>query len=174
MTKASIRACSRMLWHTLMWRRQPGGDSLGSGGRSADIENYVILWRLGGVGRLRRAVARADETFCVSMLGCIILIYIDAHFSHGRRLPDVSYKVSTSSRSLTQILLRFKTELLQFVPGFSVAHSNKSKYVSLGGTSGLAKNRLSKARDTFSPFFCGAAFWSHFHPNSPRERVKVW
>ena len=24
------------------------------------------------------------------------------------------------------------------------------------------------------PFFCGAAFWSHFHPNSPRERVKVW
>ena len=72
------------------------------------------------------------------------------------------------------LLLRFKTELFQFVPGFSVAHSNKSKYVSLGGTSGLAKNRLSKARDTFSPFFCGAAFWSHFHPNSPRERVKVW
>ena len=86
-----------------MWRRQPGGDSLGSGGRSADIENYVILWRLGGVGRLRRAVARADETFWLSMLGGIILIYIDAHFSHGRRLPDVSFKVSTSSRSLTKI-----------------------------------------------------------------------
>ena len=43
---------------------------------------------------------------------------------------------------------------VHFVPGFSVAHSNKSKYVSLGGTSGLAKNRLSKARDTFSPFSC--------------------
>ena len=37
------------------------------------------------------------------MLGGIILIYIDAHFFHGRLLPDVSYKVSTSSRSLTQI-----------------------------------------------------------------------
>ena len=86
-----------------MWRRQPGGDSLGSGGRSADIENYVTLWRLGGVGRLRRAVARSDETFCLGMLGGIILMYIDAHFSHGRRLPDVSFKVSTSSRPLTQI-----------------------------------------------------------------------
>ena len=105
MTKASIRACSRMLWHTLMWRRQPGGDSLGSGGRSADIENYVTLWRLGGVGRLRRAVPRSDETFCLSMLGGIILIYIDAHFSHGRRLPDVSFKLSNSSRPLTQIAL---------------------------------------------------------------------
>ena len=39
------------------------------------------------------------------MLGCIILTYIDAHFSHGRRLPDVSFKVSTSSRPLTQIAL---------------------------------------------------------------------
>ena len=39
------------------------------------------------------------------MLGGIILMYIDAHFSHGRRLPDVSFKVSTSSRPLTQIAL---------------------------------------------------------------------
>ena len=45
------------------------------------------------------------------MLGCIILIYIDAHFSHGRRLPDVSFKVSTSSRPLTQI-----TALLGLTP----------------------------------------------------------
>ena len=84
------------------------------------------------------------------------------------------FSVTIVRKSTVELLLRFKTELVQFVPGFSVAHSNKSKYVSLGGTSGLAKNRLSKARDTFSPFFCGAAFWSHFHPNSPRERVKVW
>ena len=82
------------------------------------------------------------------------------------------YEADPTKNGLRQT--HFKTELVHFVPGFSVAHSNKSKYVSLGGTSGLAKNRLSKARDTFSPFFCGAAFWSHFHPNSPRERVKVW
>ena len=75
-----------------MWRRQPGGDSLGSGGRSADIENYVTLWRLGGVGRLRRAVARSDETFWLSMLGGIKRTYIDAHFLDVRRLPDISYK----------------------------------------------------------------------------------
>ena len=73
-----------------MWQRQPGGGSLGSGGRSADAENYVTLWRLGGVGRLRRAVARSDETFWLSMLDGIKRTYIDAHFSHGRRSPDVS------------------------------------------------------------------------------------
>ena len=92
-----------MLWNTLVWRQQPGGGSLAPGGRSADAENYVTLWRLGGVGRLRRAVARSDETFWLSMLGVIERPYIDAHFSHGRRLPDVSFKVSTSSRPLTQI-----------------------------------------------------------------------
>ena len=32
------------------------------------------------------------------------MIYIDAHFLDVRQLPDVSYKVSTSSRSLTQII----------------------------------------------------------------------
>ena len=62
-TKASIRTCSRMLWNTLVWRRQPGGGFLAPGGRSADAENYVTLWRFGGVGRLRRAVSRVDETF---------------------------------------------------------------------------------------------------------------
>ena len=94
-----------MLWSTLMWQRQPDGDSLGSGDRSADIENYVTLWRFGGVGRLRRAVSRVDETFRLKMLGYINMIYIDAQFSDVRQLPDVSYKVSTSSRFLTQISL---------------------------------------------------------------------
>ena len=41
MAKASIRARSRMLWNTLVWRRQPGGGSLAPGGRSADAEKYV-------------------------------------------------------------------------------------------------------------------------------------
>ena len=75
-----------------MWRRQPGGGSLAPGGRSADAENYVTLWRLGGVGRLRRAVSRVDEIFRLSMLGCIKRTYIDAHFLDVWRLPDVSYK----------------------------------------------------------------------------------
>ena len=101
-----------MLWNTLVWRQQPGGGYLASGGRSADAEKPVTLWRLGGVGRLRRAVARSDETFWLSMLGGIILIYIDAHFSHGRRLPDVSLKVSTSSRPLTLIILLLGLSLL--------------------------------------------------------------
>ena len=39
--RASEHACSRMLWNTLMWRRQPGGGSLAPGGRSADAEKYV-------------------------------------------------------------------------------------------------------------------------------------
>ena len=74
---------------------------------------------------------------------------------------------ATASTLLLSVLLRFKTELVQFVPGFSVAHSNKSKYVSLGGTSGLAKNRLSKARDTFSPFFAVRHFGVIFTPIHP-------
>ena len=81
-----------MLWNTLVWRQQPGGGYLAPGGRSADAENYVTLWRLGGVGRLRRAVARSDETFWLSMFGYIERTYIDAYFLDVRRLPDVSYK----------------------------------------------------------------------------------
>ena len=54
------------------------------------------------------------------MLGGIILIYIDAHFSHGRRLPDVSFKVSTSSRPLTKIasLLGLKPKRRRFADTF--------------------------------------------------------
>ena len=85
-----------MLWNTLVWRRQPGGGSLAPGGRSADAENYVILWRFGGVGRLRRAVSRLDETFRQSMLSVIKRTYVDAHFLDLRRLTDVSYKRVTS------------------------------------------------------------------------------
>ena len=39
------------------------------------------------------------------MLGGIKITYVDTHFLDVRQLPDVSYKVSTSSRSLTQISL---------------------------------------------------------------------